>query len=189
MQPRSGIDSRQALGQSARNLADVARVELDVGVALRMHVAVAAVEADRHLERRDESPRFEVARRAWSKSCVAGLLDQHRQPADLEVESGADDEIGVAHPGDQARPGLDAMRILGGRRRRADAQAVTADLFCERRPFGFTGDHVERGVGLRAEQENQCKRDQAPLRQRDRECVEVHRDVLRSCGHHAHRGS
>jgi hypothetical protein len=43
---------------------------------------------------------------------VARLLQQQRQPADLELGAGADDEVGVARARDQARLGLDLVRVL-----------------------------------------------------------------------------
>ena len=57
---------------------------------------------------------------------------------------GADEQVGVAHARDQARPRLDVMRVLQRRRRRRDVDLVAAELLDERRPFGLAGDDVER---------------------------------------------
>ena len=89
---------------------------------------------------------------------VARLLQQQRQPADLELGAGADQQVGVARARDQARPGLDLVRVLqrGGGDRHVDL--VAAELLRERAPFGLAGEHAQRGVRRQREQQRAAPR-------------------------------
>jgi hypothetical protein len=68
-----------------------------------------------------------------------------RHPADLELGAGADREIGAARARDEARPRLDAMRILQRGRGDVDARLVAADFARERSPLGLAGKYVQGG--------------------------------------------
>ena len=58
------------------------------------------------------SGRIEIARRADLNLRVAALLDERRQPADLELAADDDQQIGLLQLQDEARLGLDEVRIL-----------------------------------------------------------------------------
>ena len=68
-----------------------------------MHVAFGAVEARRLFQHRHVARGLEVAGLARLDLRIARLLRDQRQPADLELGAGGDDEIGVARARDQAR--------------------------------------------------------------------------------------
>ena len=95
-----------------------------------MDIAVRAVEAGRDLERRDVATGLEIRRRARRETRVPGLLDQHRQPADLELHAGAGDQVGIAHARDEARPDSDV------------------DVFIDKEPSRHFGFHEFMGIYL-----------------------------------------
>ena len=109
----------------------------------------------RHLEQRHHARRLEVARLAGLDLRVARLRLQQRQPADLELGAGAHHQVGAARPRDQARPRLDAVRILQRGGRDVDARLVAGELLRERAPLGLAREDVERRPrGKRNQQEN-----------------------------------
>ena len=82
------------------------------------------------------------------------MLSHQRQPADLELGAGRDDQIGAAGAGDEARLRFDVMRVLQRVRRGVDLDLVAAQFFDERPPFRDRGKDVEdgeRGCGPDAE--------------------------------------
>ena len=105
------IDLRQSLGQRARDQRDVARFELNVRVALRMHIALRAVHGLRHLELGDEIRCHEIAWLADLDFAVARGLQQNREPAHFQFGPGAYQQVGCASVCNQAGARLDAMRI------------------------------------------------------------------------------
>ena len=78
---------------------------------------------------------------------VAGLLQDHRQPADLQFGAVADGDVGAARLGDQARPRLDLVRVLRAGGGGVDGDLVAADFGRQRAPFRLAGEDVEIGVG------------------------------------------
>ncbi len=117
-----------------RDRRDVVRIELHVRIALRMDVAHGAIQLRRYLEQLERGCGFEVSRRAGLNARVAGLLDQHGQPADFELGARGDDEIRAARSCDEAGFGLDAMHILQSRRGDVDVDALAAELGGESTP-------------------------------------------------------
>ena len=128
---------------------------MDVRVALRVDVAFRAIHASRHFERRDVAAGLEEARPAGRHAAVAGLLDQHRQPAGLELHAGAHHEVCIARARDQARPRLDVVGILQSRGGAAHLDAVAAQARGEIGPLGLARQHVERGMAERRAQKQQ----------------------------------
>src|SRR5258705_8795303 len=111
---------------------------------MRMHVTLGAIEARRFAQERNESRRLEVARFSRLHLGVARLLQHQRQPADLELGAGRDDEIGAARARDQARARVDVMRILQRVGRGVHGDLVAAELLGEGTPFGNGREYVER---------------------------------------------
>ena len=175
------VDLRKARGQRIGHLGDVARIEMDVRIAARMDVAHRAIDDLGNLDARDELRGFQVTRRPGLDSRVAGLREKQRQPADFEIRAGTQQEVGRARSRNQAGTRLDAMRILQCRGGRVDRDPIAADLVRKRRPFGLAGQDVDRGRGLQGNQRG------AEQRQEELE-DSVHRG-LRTCAHHAPRGS
>ncbi len=139
-----GIELGHPRRQRGGDARDVARIGLDVRVALRMHVAFGAIETRRPLDRRDERRRLEIPRLARLHLAVAGLLQHERQPADLELRAGRDDEVRLPRAGDQARLRFDVVRVLQRVGRRVDAHVVAAELLRERAPFGNRREYRQR---------------------------------------------
>ena len=119
-------------------------------VARSVYVAVGAVEARRLSQHRDQRRRVKVARLARLYARIARLLRHQRQPADLELGAGRDDEVGAARPCDQAGLGLDVMRVLQRVGGDVDVHLVAAQFLRQRAPFGYGCEYVERGQRGRA---------------------------------------
>ena len=91
----------------------VLRIQPVVRIALRVHVAHRARDlARRDLENRAPERRVEIAVGAGLNLRVAALLDQRRQPADLQLAADDDQQVGLLQLQDEARLGLDEVRIL-----------------------------------------------------------------------------
>ena len=116
-----------------------------------MNVTFAAVEPRRDFQPRHQGSGFQVARLSRRYLCVARLLQQNRQPADLEFQPGADQQVGVARSGDQAGPGFDPVRVLQRGSGGIDVRFFAGKLLGERRPFRFAGEHIEGCVGWEGE--------------------------------------
>ena len=72
---------------------------------------------------------------------VAALLDERRQPADLQLAADGDEHVGLLKLEDEARLRLDEMRILIAPGDRFDRDAVAADFAANRREiFGRRND-------------------------------------------------
>ena len=74
-------------------------------------------------------------------------LHQDREPADLKLGPGAEQEVRPADLGDQARPGADVMGVLPAVRRGVHRDVTAAHFLREGSPLGFAGEypHVRRG--------------------------------------------
>jgi hypothetical protein len=140
------IDLLQARREGIGDERDVARVGLDVRVARGVDVALGTVELRRHVELANEVGGGEVAGLPGLHLGVARLLQQHRQPADLELGAGARDEVGVACARDQARLGLDLVRVLQRARRDGDVDELAAELLRERAPLGLAREDAHGAV-------------------------------------------
>ena len=81
--------SLRRFDQCIRDLRDVARVLLDVRIAGGMHVAFAAIDARRHFQASHIIAGLEVAGLSGRDLRIARLLQQNRQPAHLQFQSGA----------------------------------------------------------------------------------------------------
>ena len=92
--------------------------------------------------------RVEIAVRARLDLRVAALLDQRRQPADLQLAADDDQQVGLLQLEDEARLGFDEVRILIAARDRLDGDAVAADLARNRREILGGRDDVQ--LALRA---------------------------------------
>ena len=79
---------------------------------------------------------------------IPALLNEWRQPADLELSADHDKEIRALELEDEARLGFDEVRILITARNRFNRHTIAADLPPDRREIFGRRDHVE--LGLRA---------------------------------------
>ena len=129
-----------------RHTSDVAGIEMNMRVAVRMNVALRTVDRARHFELLHEVGGHEVTGLARPHLAVAGSLNQQRQPAHLEIGARADQQIRRAHARDQAGPRFDAMRILQRGGRLVDRYFVAADLVRQRRPFRLARENIDSGV-------------------------------------------
>jgi hypothetical protein len=138
------IDGRQFRRERLRDGGDVARIELDVGVAERVDVAHRAVELGWHFRERDRRGRLEEPGAAALDAGVGGFLQQHRQPARLELGTVRDQEVRRARTRDEARLRLDAVHVLQRARRDIDIDPVAAKFLRERAPVGGGREDADR---------------------------------------------
>ena len=83
---------------------------------------------------------------------VARVLEERREPADLELGAPIDEHVGFAQFHDEARPRVDEVGIFGRFREDGDVDILSADLARERSVIGKGGDDVHlrlRGEGGR----------------------------------------
>ncbi len=111
-----GIDLAQTGGDVAGNDSDIDGRSLDVRVAVDVNITRRAIQGGRFLEQIDTLRRRHVADRAVADLAVARLVDQHRRPQ-LEIEPGADEEVGVAKHQGVGRFGFDEMGVGSDRAR------------------------------------------------------------------------
>ena len=89
----------------------------------------------------------EVPRRPGLDPRVAALLDQRGQPADLELPADDGQQLGAVEQQDEARLGLDEVRVLVSPRDGVHRHPVAADLAHEAGHVFGGGDDLERGGG------------------------------------------
>jgi hypothetical protein len=106
------VDLRQSHRQRLGGGGDVARIELHVRIAKRMHVTHRAVDCRRDVEQPQRRRDFEIPGCTRLDSRVAGFLQQHGQPANLELGARGDYEVGRTCAGHQAGLGIDAVHVL-----------------------------------------------------------------------------
>ena len=126
-----------------------------------MHVAHRARDlALRNVENLRVLRRVEIAVRAGLNLRVAALLDERRQPADLELAPDDDQQVGFLELEDEARLRFDEVRILIALRERIDGDPIAAHLLRDRRQILGRGDDVE--LSLRARVGDADERDDQP---------------------------
>ena len=144
-----GIELREALRHRARYRDHVARIGLDVRVAARVQIALAAIDRRRSFKQANRARRFEEAGLAGNDAPIARLLRDKREPCDFKLSARADGDVCRACAGDEAGPRLDLVRILTADSGVVDIDVIAADFGGERAPFRFAREHVEVGVSWR----------------------------------------
>src|SRR4029079_9116247 len=91
------VELPQPIYERLRYTQDVVWIEMNVRIAERMDVALRPVNRGRYLEASHEVCGHEVAGLTRLQFRIARSLQQHRQPADLEVRAAADQQICRAH--------------------------------------------------------------------------------------------
>ena len=87
-------------------------------VAHRVHVAGRARQLRRHLHQPNPLRRLHAPGLADFDFRIARVLQERRQPADLELRATVDEHVGLAQLDDEARPRIDEVRIFGRLRQR-----------------------------------------------------------------------
>ncbi len=90
----------------------------------------------------------QISRAGWLNTRVAGLRDQRRQPADFQLQSDGDQQIGLAKQEQKAGLGFDEVRVLIAAGNRIDLHAVAADGLRERSQVRGGRDDLELGLGV-----------------------------------------
>ena len=138
------VEFCQPVGKRFGDALDVARVQVYVRVALRVHVTLRTIDIRRDLDAPHVVRCEEMAGAAGLYVRVARASQEQRQPADLEVGAGADQQVRAAGPRDQARSCLQHMRILERGRRLGDPGIVAGQFLDQRGPLRFAAEHVQR---------------------------------------------
>src|SRR5260370_28405504 len=84
-----------------------------------------------NLENFSELRRIQISRRGRLDISVATLSDQWRKPADLQLQSYADQKIGVAQLQQEAGLGIDKVRILIAFGQRLNINLFAANFLCQ----------------------------------------------------------
>ena len=77
---------------------------------------------------------------------IARVLQERRQPADLELRATVDKHVGLAQLDDEAGPRIDEVRIFGRLRQDGDVDIVAADLARDRSEVGQSRDDIDFGL-------------------------------------------
>src|SRR5260370_40175272 len=109
----------------------------------------------RNLENFSELRRIQISRRGWLDISVATLSDQRRKPADLQLQSHTDQEIGVTQLQQEAGFGIDKVRILIAPGQRLNINLVAANFLGKRREVRKRSNHLQILRGC-------CRRDGKP---------------------------
>src|SRR6185436_15697138 len=141
------IDLRETLREHLSDPGDIVRIKLDVRIAGRMDVAVRAIEPRWNFEPVNELGCSDESGLAWLNFLVSRGLLQHREPADFQLRTSANRQIGAAHVRNQARPRFDAVRVLHCIRRLVYRDFVAAEFGCQRCPFRQAGEDIHGGEG------------------------------------------
>jgi hypothetical protein len=99
------------------------RITERVNIALRTGDLPGRHLKDLRLERR-----VDIAISSNLDLSIATLLDQRRQPADFEITTDEDEQVGLLEFKDETRFRLDEVRILVSPGNRIDSNAIPADL-------------------------------------------------------------
>ena len=148
------IELGQLCGKRPGDACDVAWISLNVRIPQRVNVALGAIETRWLFDHRDQRRRLEIAGLARLHLRIPRLLNHQRQPADFELGTGGDDEIGAARTRDQAGFCLHMMRVLERVGGAVHVHLVAAQLLGECTPFGDGSEDVqscESGCGPNAE--------------------------------------
>src|SRR5262249_32059128 len=112
----------------------------------------------RDLENLRGQRRIKISVRVRLDARIPGLVDERRQPPDLQFSSDDDEQIGGMQFQDEARLRFHEMGILVALRERFDRNLVTPDLSRQRLEVLRRGDDVDCRKGIRAAQESGCER-------------------------------
>src|SRR4030088_1602484 len=99
-----------------------------VWVGEGMDVAHGAIHCRRNLEQVNERRRLEVAWAAGLDLGVAGVLQEHRYPADLKIGAGGHNQICRTCPSHETGFRVDAMDVLKRARGRVHVELVATQL-------------------------------------------------------------
>ena len=142
----------QALCQRIGDSQEIARVRLNVRIARSMDITLAAIEMRGNFQHSYKAGRFKIACAARCDGAVGRFAQDHRQPGHFQFGAGTDQQVCAACVCDQAGTRFHAVRVLQGICRRINAGFVAGEQLRERRPFRFTGEHVEYRMSGGADQ-------------------------------------
>jgi hypothetical protein len=156
------VDAGEPFGQRRGHLLQALGVEVEVRVALGVHVAHAAVDVFVGVDQPQTLGGEEHAVLPVAHLRVARALLQHRQPALFERGAGAHRQVGPAQAPDQRRARLDVVGVLQGMGGRGDLR-IRRQHAGQCGPFGLAGVDLQRRgrQGSHAAQGQQCRGQQA----------------------------
>ena len=119
-------------------------------VAERMDVPHGARDvAGRNLENRRAERSVQITCCARLNLAVSALLNERREPADLELAADGNQQVCFLELQDEARLRFDEMRILIAFRDRVDGRAIAGHLARNRREILRRRDDVQLALRLR----------------------------------------
>ena len=118
---------------------------MDVRIAVGVDIAFRAAERGRHLEQMNAGVGRDVTGPALGDLAVAGAVEQRRHP-ELQIETGGDEQIGVAQDRHEAGLGLHEMRIFVALGDGGDGAFVADDFPGDGSVRGKAGDDLHGGA-------------------------------------------
>ena len=134
------------------------RVDDKMGIAEGVDVASGAGRAGGHVHQAHALRSLDAAGLADFDLRVARVLQQRRQPPDLEFGAAVDQDISVAQLDDETRTRIDEVGVFGRFGEDAYVHFVPADFASERTEIGKGGDDFQFGLAREGEAEN-CGQD------------------------------
>src|SRR5216684_4562614 len=95
------------------------------------------------LENLSELRRVQITSRCGLDIPITALGDQRRKPADLQLQSYADQEIGMAQLQQEAGLGIDKVRVLIALGQRLNIDLVAANFLGNRREVSKRSNHLQ----------------------------------------------
>ena len=115
----------------------------EMWIAERVHVAGRARHIRRHVHQANSLRSLHAARFAQLDLRVARILQERRQPADLQLRAAIDQHIRAPQLHDETRARIDKVRILRRFGQDRNADVIAANFARERAKIGQSGDDVD----------------------------------------------
>ena len=112
-------------------------------IAQRVHVAGGAGHVRRHIHQPNALRRLDAPGFADFDLWIARVLQERRQPADLQLRAAIDQHVGAPQCNDETRTRIDEMRIFGWFRHDGHVDFVAANFARERAEIGQRRDDFE----------------------------------------------
>jgi len=122
------IDRRKGVRDMLRDGFRNNRVDHEVRITHRVDIAGRASERRWDFQKPDPLRRFHPSRLSDFDFWIARILQEWREPTDLEFRSAIDQHIGFAQFDDETGPRIDEMRVLGRLGEDGDVDILTTDL-------------------------------------------------------------
>src|SRR5713101_8112905 len=151
-----GTHLAELVGDAFGDAQAILRIKPIVRIAERVNVAFGASDHARgNFENFGETRSVKIAGGADLDFGIGGLRDQRRQPADFKLETDNDQEIGALELEQEARLGVDKVRILIAAGNGFNFNFVATDFLRESGKVGGSGYDLKLAGGARSRRQNE----------------------------------